>query len=240
MALLPSEERASLLADGIDIGGDRRQSIGQFAHQIDEFERIAQEAATAGSQIDDVWVVCRHVTDEWKKRSSWLDRVGAERFSGNIVHIELVFINRLSSVRIAYTVDKAGPRDPASGFVRMVAPDPRETYPAPLWTIHRLGSLRPAEIYGMLAFCQRQVGKPFNYGMYWNFVPLIGGIVAGEPLVEEPHYFCSQLVASALRWVRPWMQLNPRRCTPALLHALLGADTDGLTVFFRPADTLIV
>jgi len=237
MALLPADETASLLPSS-----DAGDPIGTFAHRLADFQQAADDAAAAGTQIDDVWVACRHATDGWKRRSSWLDRTAAERFCDGIVHIELVFVNRLSQVRIAYTVDKPDPRDTASGFVRMVAPDPRQTYPTPLWTVHRVSSLRPAEIYGMLAFCQRQVGKPFNYGMYWNFVPLVGPLIAGEPLIEEPHYFCSQLVAAALRWVRPWMALNPRRCTPALLHRLLGADSaaDNLTIFFRPVDTFTV
>ena len=234
MPLVPASEREQL------IGTESSGSIGTFAERAQEFANAAHDARLGGTQIDAVWVVCKHASPSWAARSSWLDRMAAQQYCGNIVHIELVFCNTSTQVRIAYTVDKADAKYPGSGFVRMVTPDPSHTYPAPAWTCHRLASLTPAEIYGLMAFCQRQVGKPFNYNMYWHFAPLIGALVAGEPCVEEPHYFCSQLIASALRWIRPRTHaaLNPRRCTPAMLHELLSHDSDGRTVMFRPAAAL--
>lgn len=232
MSLLPASETKSLLLPA------ERDEIGTFAERARDFAAQASVAGEGG--VDEVWVVCRHVTPSWAARSIWIDRYAAERVCGGIVHIEAVFRNRATSEMIAYTVDKPNPREPGSGFVRLVAPDARRTYPAPTWTCHKLSSLSPAERYGMLAFMQRQVDKPFNYGMYWNFLPVLGPLFAGESEVEETHYFCSQLIASALRWIRPtqYATIEPRRCTPAILHAILSAERSDELSLFRPVDTL--
>lgn len=225
------EETSSLLAPSAD-------AIGTFAELETAFAQLAESAGA--SAIDEVWIVCKHATPSWNQRANALDRLACQRVCGGIVHIEAVFRNRATSAMIAYTVDKHDPERPFSGFVRAVAPDPRETYPSPPWSCHLISTLTPAERYGMLAYMQRQVDKPFNMGMYWNFLPVVGALLAGESQPEESRYFCSQLVASALRWIRPrkYADLEPRRCTPAMLVALLADEQSTVVSLFRPPDTL--
>lgn len=230
MSLTGGAETQSLLLT------PERDELGRFADRVGDF---AAQAAADGA-IGEVWVACRHASPTWAARASWVDRYAAQRVCGGIVHIEVVFRNPDTSAMLAYTVDKPDPRRPETGYVRAIEADARRTYPTPAWTVHKLSSLTPAERYGMLAYMQRQVGKPFNYGMYWNFMPVVGPLFAGESEVEETHYFCSQLVASALCWIRPahYAQLEPRRCTPALLHAMLSTERSNEMCLFRPVDML--
>lgn len=232
--LQPDSEAASLLH------AEPVPPLGRFADQAHVFAAQAAYSEAAGTGIDQVWVACKYVTPSWEARTGWLERWGCKHYCGNVIHIEMVFRNSATSTMVAYTIDKPDPKRPECGRVRAILPDPRETYPAPMWTRHLLPSLTPAERYGLMAFMERQTDKPFNAGMYTNFLPVVGPLFAGESAVEEDRYFCSQLVACALRWIRPeqYADIEPRRCSPPQLQAMLLTETSDHSVLFRPADTL--
>ena len=80
MSLLPASETESLLLPA------ERDEIGTFAERARDFAAQASVAGEGG--VDEVWVVCRHVTPSWAARSIWIDRYAAERVCGGIVHIE--------------------------------------------------------------------------------------------------------------------------------------------------------
>ena len=67
-----------------------------------------------------------------------------------------------------------------------------------------------------------------KWGMYLNFAPILPDLFAGASQPEEDKYFCSQLVAAALKWIRPvqFAAVEPRRCTPAVLHRMMMANGD--------------
>ena len=232
--LHPEAETASLLR------AEPVPPLGRFADQEAWFATRAAQAEADGTGVDQVWVACKYATPTWMARTGWLERWGCKHYCNNIIHIEMVFRNSPTSTMVAYTIDKPDPTRPECGRVRAILPDPRETYPAPNWSRHLLSSLTPAERYGLMAFMERQIDKPFNANMYTNFLPVLGPLFAGESVVEEERYFCSHLVACALRWIRPaqYADIEPRRCSPAQLQAVLSAERSTHMVLFRPVDTL--
>lgn len=122
----------------------------------------------------------------------------------------------------AWTVDFADPRKPGSGKVRSYVGSRASMYPTERWEYYSISSLSPQEIYGLVAYLNNQIGKEMDgRGLYMN-MPVLRWFI-GEPNVEEEKYFCSQLMCSALRWIRPeqYAHINPRRCTPMGLYTML-------------------
>jgi len=145
-------------------------------------------------------------------------------YAEEFCHVELAFnLSEAGTQRlVAWTVDLYNSRVVGSGTVRTLLRD--RPYKPGLWEVHSLaGHFSDTEIAGLFAYCLRQQGKPINSaGLKLNFLPVLRWF-SGTPLVEETTYFCSQLVASALRWVRPTLfaTLDPRRATPLGIYLYL-------------------
>lgn len=207
------------------------QPLGRFVDREAEFDAWYQHQVRQQLPvIKDVWiVVLRGAVSRTAQGVAAWERWAIGRYCNGITHVELVFRDTADNLQ-RWTVDKYNPeRDPESGRVRAKLTDPMTMYPSKYWQCKCVSSLTPAESYGLLEFLYRQQGKPMDeWGMKKNFVPLLGPWLVGEPRDEEDAYFCSQLVASAFRWIRPaqFAHVNPRRCTPAQLDQLLDNNQD--------------
>jgi len=170
------------------------------------------------AHLQDAWVCFNKLAPS--RRSKWrtrLRRLQGFR-AGVFTHVELMFRDS-HGLCVAYTVDEHDPAVLGSGYVRSYIVDPSRDYPAVYWSLFKIQGMSAAQLHGMNFYCERQKGKPFNWwGRWLNFLPLIN-MFAGRARDEEPHYFCSQLVASALRFIWPdrFRHLNPRLCTPESL-----------------------
>jgi hypothetical protein len=147
--------------------------------------------------------------------------------AGEFNHVEML-LTLGADTYVAYTVDQPDPGTPRSGVVRRHAPVSMDaTYPASRWIVAEIGGMSAPEMLGVQYFLEHQLGKPMDsWGMYANFAPVLCWFVADRGVcIEYDRYFCSQLVAAALRWV--WLErmqhVAPHRCTPAQLYALLHA-----------------
>jgi hypothetical protein len=200
--------------------------------------------------IEDVWVMLFHSPPSQSSTLTTLERWALAKYCGGVSHIELAFRDSNGSL-MAFTVDRVDlAKDPASGFVRRAWRDPANAYPAispsdgttRIWSHRHISSLTPAERLGLMEFCYRQVGKPMDStGMYLNFMPMVGSWFVGASRAEEDKYYCSQLVACALRWIRPqrFASVDPRRCTPGELIRVLDTNHDMfLTSSFRPVSAV--
>lgn len=164
-------------------------------------------------------------------------------YSETYCHAEMAFALTTPVGRklVAYMVDLPSPRHPTAGVVRPIQRNTELSYNVTQWDVISLSLAKftPLELAGLFVYCKRQEDKPMNRaGLQLNFLPVLRWF-AGEPLREESSYFCSQLVASALRWVRPptFVALDPRRATPLgifnyMYHVSLASD-DGVAT---PAD----
>lgn len=186
----------------------------------------------SGTEILGAWVCFRGYTEAEIIGSAgcadcflnWLSR----RYSEQYKHVELVFqmMNNGTREVHAWTVDLPNPARAGTGFVRLVEREPTTCYRPEIWRCFRLADLTQLEHFGLMAYCLRQLGKPINSrGLYWNFLPLLR-VFTGYSLAEEDSYFCSQLVASALKWIRPqrYYFVEPRQCTPVVLLQMLAAN----------------
>lgn len=208
-------------------------------HFEDQFARVAQRnndlppTQQPEAQLRSAWIcLCKARTSRgsvWRSLSrKWTADIG-----GGYSHIELALIST-DTKGSAWTVDFHDPAKQNSGKVRLYELNRGTSYPAEYWDVFQIGSLTPAELIGLNAYCYRQRGKPMNgRGLYAN-LPLFRAFI-GQPKVEESSYFCSQLIVSALKYIRPesFAAINPRRCTPAQLRDILEANRD----LFRTGDT---
>jgi len=186
--------------------------------------------------IDRVFIALLKYSESRRSKLSTLERWAIAKHCGGYTHIELVFEDSNGSV-IAYTVNRHDPKEDekelgrkpkpgerVTGYVHTIFPNMEVAYRRPFWEVKFLGTLTAEERYGLWCFCCRQQGKPMDsWGMYLNFMPVLRDFFIGEPQQEEEMYFCSQLVGSALKWIRPdqFSSVNPRRCTPAALRDLM-------------------
>lgn len=236
-SLLPAD--SAPLLDAVE-RGEAGPPLAPFEALRPQFEELC--AAYKGKLV--VRVVMKHNTPQDLALLASYERWAISSRCRGIVHIELLFENSVTGERIAFTVDRHDPKRPGSGRVRTLCPDPRRSYNPARWSTFMIATLSGAECHGLLAFCGRQVGKPFNFNMYYTFLPWVGPLfVSGEQRTEYPTYYCSELVAAALKWVRPrgYAHIDARRCTPAILYDTLVA---GDHLFFdgplQPADTLVL
>jgi len=217
----------------------------------ENFQQLYNEHQHSGHPvITDVYVQMMRSVESRSSAMMSLERKIIATHCDGYVHIELAFVDSQNHVA-AWTVNRYDPakdakelgRDPrpgerVTGYVHQVYPDVRRSYDPRWWESYNLGTLHPDERYGLYAFCQRQEGKPMDkWGMYLNFMPLVGEWFIGASQTEEEKYFCSQLVASALKWIRPrqFSHIDPRRCTPAILHQTMVHNGDFfLTGGLRP------
>lgn len=215
------------------------------------FEQYYLDSVARGEPvITDVYVMMmRAVESRSSAWNSW-ERWAIATHCDGYVHIELAFVDSNGQVA-AWTVNRHDPtkderelgRPPrpgerVSGYVHQVHHDMSRSYDRRWWEDYHLSSLSPGERYALYAFCQRQEGKPMDkWGMYINFAPVLADWWMGTSRMEEDKYFCSQLVASALKWIRPrqFAGVEPRRCTPAALHRIMEHNGDFfLTGSIRP------
>lgn len=180
-----------------------------------------------GIGIDEVWICLRRAT---RPGGSWWRQFMRNRtaeVAGAYVHVELMF-KLHNGAQIAFTVDMPEKTKERSGVVRWY--ERAEEYDDARWHLEMIGTLTPLEQIGLWYYCVRQMGKPMNeWGLWANWLPVLSwDIFIGEPQPEEDAYFCSQLVASALRWIRPvqFRAVNPRRCVPVELYHVLRAHHD--------------
>lgn len=205
--------------------------LAHFEDMRAQFEQSYREKCARGEPtVAEVWIaVLRGGQSRTAQGVAAWERWAIAHYCDGITHVELVMRDSQGQV-VAWTVDKRNAaRDPDSGVVRLRQHNQMQMYPPPWWQCKQVASLTPAERMGLVYYLWRQAGKPMDeWGMKKNFVPLIGAWLVGEPLDEEPAYFCSQLVASAFRWIRPaqFHDVNPRRCTPAQLDTLLSNHAD--------------
>lgn len=216
------------------LNGNEPPELGTFEESVEWLTDLHNRQIADRCWVDKVWVCFRLYESSEEARvggcCSALLQMMTRSYSEQYKHVELAF--RVRDTRpgcrdhvIAWTVDMPGPRHPDSGKVRNIDRDPASmrTYNPERWQCFRMATLTNIETLGMFAYCVRQDGKPMNStGLYCNFLPLIG-CCTGPSRREESSYFCSQLVASALKWVRPhqYAWLEPRRCTPLGLYNIL-------------------
>lgn len=195
---------------------------------VNAYEQSWLESYNAGAYCRDVWVcLCKAKTS----RTSWWRSFVRERtraIAGEYVHVELLF--RTSRGSFAWTVDLPDETKPGSGYVRLTTIDELNAYPTEFWDTRQIATATGGERVALFDYCRRQEGKPMNdWGLYQNFLPILSwDCFVGTPRLEEDRYFCSQLVASALRWIRPdhFAHVNTRKCTPNELYAILEANQD--------------
>lgn len=197
-----------------------------FAEMQPVFEAEIRSSGAAGlyARPCAVWICALRAAPS---RTSWWKTV-FRRLSASISaynHVELLLVPRDPERQTSYawTVDFPDPAKPHSGRVRMLAVNTRVAYSSAYWSCFRLGNLTAAEILGIQFFLGRQAGKLMNgRGLYANFMPLTRWF-AGQSLPEEDSWFCSQLIAATLQWIRPaqFYYVNPRRTTPERLVAIL-------------------
>lgn len=168
-----------------------------------------------------------------------------ERYcSGPYCHIETAFVFA-SGMGLGFTVDRASPHVPDSGFVRAFTISATE-YPPAQWELFLLNDLTQEERQGLLMFLRRQVGRPMDYwALYANFLPVLSwfsGSTMPSTQYEESAYFCSHLVGCALRWAcyRRYSNINPRKLTPCLLYTLLGCGSEQTRIYTVPCENSIV
>lgn len=208
-----------------------------FAEVQDNFVQLYNSQVASGHPvITDVYVqMMQAVESRSSGLRSW-ERWAIGEYCDGYVHIELAFVDSNGGAA-AWTVNrydpskdekelgrKPRPGERVTGYVHRVHPDLSVSYDPRWWESYNLSSLFPEERYGLYSFCERQQGKPMDkWGMYMNFVPIVRDLCIGASRVEEDKYFCSQLVAAALKWIRPrqFVSVEPRRCTPAVLHQLM-------------------
>ncbi len=219
-----------------------RPPIAPFADLLPIIRQQVQEQKRAGNPtIASIWICMslsqRSRVSAMRTFKRWLTR----KIAGPFDHIEILVVLSNGHCR-PYTVDQYDPhpRKRGSGFVRRPVIDPTEAYSPSRWVTCQLASFDEYESAGISYFLERQLGKPMNStAMYWNFIL---PFCIGMPLeYEQDSYFCSHLVAAALKWVRPdqFEDLNPLKCTPHKLYKLLrqGGDIDHPT---RPHETQMV
>jgi hypothetical protein len=202
----------------------RRSPLRPFAQVLPALMQHVDDECRAGRTIvKSIWV-CMALSQSsrvsaWRTFKRWL----ARRIAGPFDHIEVLVVMSNGQCR-PYTVDQHDPRPSkaGSGFVRRPIIDPTDAYPPERWVTCELTSLDIYEAAGISYFLERQLGKPMDSsGMYWNF--LLPMFVWMPSTLEQDAYFCSHLVAAALRWVRPqqFAGVNPLKCTPYKLYRLL-------------------
>lgn len=215
------------------------------------FDAYYQDSVARGDPvIADVYVMMMRATES--RRSVWnsWERWAIANHCDGYVHIELAFVDSNGHVA-AWTVNRHDaskderelgrpprPGERVSGYVHEVYHDMSQSYDSRWWEDYHLSSLTPGERYALYVFCKRQEGKPMDkWGMYINFMPVLADLWVSKSRPEEDSYFCSQLVASALKWIRPreFADVEPRRCTPAALHKMMERNGDFfLTSSIRP------
>ena len=183
----------------------------------------ATAVATGQPTIRAVWVAMRGATPTERTGLGRIERWAIEQRCGGVLHIEMAF-QMSDGTALAFTVDRHDPTKEGSGAVRAYAINRETAYPPDRYTTWQLTSFDAHERYALCNFLYRQIGKQFNYSMYTSFLPWIGDWITADMLEwEAPSYFCSQLMAAALRWVRPaqFGGVNPAKCTPGRLVAIL-------------------
>ena len=108
-------------------------------------------------------------------------------------------------------------------------------YNTHFWDVYAV-RLTPAQKFGVFLFCCWQENKPMNSsGIYLNFAS--GGLFAGSTPndFDEDCWFCSQLIAAALKWVgvEEMQSVEPRVTTPGHLKAMM---TSGSSRLFDKTD----
>lgn len=117
-----------------------------------------------------------------------------------------------------------------TGAVLFERRDMQRAYNDAFWTCYPIAT-RPEQLNDFYAFCAAQHRKPFNRrGWALNFIPVLGWLF-GTRADHDSSWFCSQLVAAALRHSMPqrFAHLNPSRTNPGdLLSAVLNSGLQGL------------
>ena len=222
----------------------QRPGLSDFASVSEAIrESMQMMAEHGGANAGQVWICLLRATSS---RTSWsrsFKRWMIRKMAGRYNHVE-VLIRMTDGTAVAYTVDQADPSKPGSGQVRKYTVDRSTVYDPQYWDTFCLSTFDPVETNGVVFFLESQLGKPMNSrSMYANFLPLSSWFVGRPNAFEEQSYFCSQLVIMALGWVRPTPYrylVNPRRCTPELLHRILEAykDPDQAYSSFRPVEQM--
>lgn len=134
-------------------------------------------------------------------------------------HVEFVFRQEGEEKEkiLACTVDFENP-------VHFAELNPRGTdYNMHFWDVYAV-KLTAEQKFGVFLFCCWQLDKPMNgSGIYFNFAS--GGLFAGSSPKDynEERWFCSQLIAAALKWagVDEMRTVEPRTTTPGHLKAMM-------------------
>ncbi len=157
-------------------------------------------------------------------RTSWTRSVLRWTISWitDIHHVEFVFQQEGDPVSkfLACTVDFNSP-------VSIDKLDPNGTdYKSAFWDVYAV-KLTEEQKIAIFIFCLWQLNKPMNSnGVYANF--LSWGLFAGSTPkdCDEDNWFCSQLIAAALKWVGvPQMKdIEPRTTTPGELCKILRSE----------------
>ena len=137
----------------------------------------------------------------------------------DVHHVEFVFKQEGQEKEkiVACTVDFGNP-------VHFAELDPKgREYNTNFWDVYAI-KLTDAQKFGIYLFCCWQENKPMNdTGLYLNFAS--GGLFAGTTpkTFQEESWFCSQLIAAALKWagVNEMQNVEPRTTTPGQLKQLL-------------------
>lgn len=113
-------------------------------------------------------------------------------------------------------------------------------YNTNFWDVYAV-RLTPAQKLGVYYFCCWQVDKPMNgSGIYLNFAS--GGLFAGSSPKDynEESWFCSQLIAAALKWVgvKEMRSVEPRTTTPGHLKAMMTSSSS--TLFDKTDDHSLI
>lgn len=242
-----AQEHESLLVLPTTVHGTATPLV-PFSSRVESLDAMyAAQRAQGALTIESVWIMLFYSPPSRTSQLTTWERWAIAKHCGGITHIEFAFCDSEGRM-MAFTVDRVDKKVTGSGRVRVIYRDPAVAYPLYgddgdiLWTHRHVSSLSAAERIGLMEFCYRQVGKPMdNWGMFMNFLPMLGTMFVGESRDEEDTYYCSQLVACALRWIRPrqFATVDTRRCTPIQLVRLLDANRDMfLTASFRPVSSI--
>jgi hypothetical protein len=148
----------------------------------------------------------------WRTMWRWLQK----KWSGNVDHVELVFVMSDRSVRVVSLIKED------SACVQFEQRNMIDSYNSNYWWTFSL-PLTEQQRANMYAFVAMQHRKPFNQRFYCQFLPCGLSWCFGVSQYDHSTWFCSQLVTAALKSVDPetFQGLDPRFTSPTTLYNFL-------------------